>query len=111
MLLAVRATLFCLAVALTQCGTSFAARGQVTSCADDRPLEGASVGLQTLKPAVDMHDDTTPADGTFAFEIKGVPPESPATITVQKSGYQTVEKKYPRAPSAPETICLEPTRR
>jgi len=91
--------------------TSFTLRGRVTSCADDTPLEGAGVGLQTMKPAVDMFNDTSASDGSFGFKVTNVPKESPATLTVQLSGYQTVEKKYEGAPSGAETICLRPTRR
>jgi hypothetical protein len=101
-----------LAFSLVGCASSgYIVRGQVTSCADDRPLAEANVGLETMKPAVGMYSDTTGADGTFGFKVADVPRESPSKLTVQRGGYQTVEKAYERAPAGADTICLEPTRR
>jgi Carboxypeptidase regulatory-like domain len=100
-----------LALSFVHCASVYAVRGQVTSCADDQPLSEANVGLETMKPQVAMFSDTTGSDGAFGFKVADVPKESPARLTVQKSGYQTVEKAYDRAPAGSETICLEPTRR
>ncbi len=102
-----------LALSLFGCVSSggYVVRGQVTSCADDKPLSDANVGLETMKPAVGMYSDTTGSDGAFAFKAVDVPKDSPAKLTVQRNGYQTVEKSYAHAPAGVETVCLEPTRR
>jgi hypothetical protein len=94
--------------ALTSAGCSFyTVHGHVWSCAERRPVEGASVHLSDGRA-----DGVARSGADGSFETTLAEPESDAfsRLTVAKVGYRTSRHDVD-SPRAEQNVCLEPESR
>jgi hypothetical protein len=100
-------------VMLSSCDCFWEASGHVTACGTIAPVTGATVSCRVDKGVVGGPVDcttvyTTDATGNFHI-FGGEPCHSWVTITIQKPGFDTLQKQVQGRPEAPLQLCLTPT--
>ncbi len=89
-------------VAATACDSFYMVQGHVSSCADQRPIEGAMVHLTDERREAFA---TTTADGSYRAALNEPEGDGPSRLTAAKVGFRTEEHAV-EDPHAPQDICL-----
>ena len=104
---------------LVGCAGPVTAQGNVVTCVDQKPVEGAKITIRdkqrleaskalgtTMPPAQDSA--TTDASGHFGPTVfHDVKESSYTTVIVEKDGYKTTSSSYPNWPKSLPVVCLE----
>ena len=102
-------------LALTGCATTNV-KGNVVSCADNKPISGATITFveadpdpNKVKTTANYYYGGTKADGSFEIGGYGDPKTTYWTAKATKPGYTESAARYEPGNAGPQTICLAPT--
>ena len=106
-------------LAVVGCAGPITAQGNIVTCTDQKPVEGAKITLRekervemskTLGTTLPPPSDTATTDATGHFGptvFHDVKETSYTTVIVEKDGYKTTSSSYPNWPKSLPVICLE----
>ena len=93
-----------LALVFAGCDAFYGVNGRVTSCADQRPLQGALLHLETHGK---RGDEVSKQDGSYDVLLNDPPGDAPSQLTVAKPGFRTLVREVPNSHVA-QDFCLQP---
>lgn len=93
----------------TACDRFFEIDGRVVSCADDKPIGGASVQASLVTGQPRTGHAQTDVSGRFSVGIHA-PSASRARVDVSSPGFLAASRTFDGRPGEPVTLCLQPQR-